>query len=93
MVKLLLIILTFGFAIQCTGSNVFLKKSLCKTEQYPEDSKPSNEKNEEEFKTDKLQSGWYQATQFLNKQLIFTLPELSYFYSTDFSRNPFLPPR
>lgn len=93
MIKLLLVILTFGFVIQCTGSTGFLKKSLCKTEQCPEDNKPSNEKSEEEFKTDKLQSGFYQTSQFLNTPIIFTLPEFSHFYSSGFSSKPFLPPR
>jgi hypothetical protein len=93
MIRFLFLILTFGFIIQCTGTALFLKKSVIKTEQCPDDNKESKETSKEEIKNDqdKLFLSTYFGSFFF--EVCYVIPDCNQYYPPGFYNKPFLPPR
>ena len=93
MVKLLLIILTFGFVINCAGAAFIVKKYVAETEQGSDENKTGEEKGSKEFKKDKDE-----VTSSIAGGLSINYSSLSsqasrYFYPAGFCSKHFLPPR
>ncbi len=92
MAKFLLFILTFGFVIQCTGTAVYVKKSVVKSEQCPDDN-ATGEKNTDNFKIDKQQIAINLFCSFSATSFKEVSSECIQYYPQGFLSKPYLPPR
>ena len=93
MTKFLISILILGFAIQCSGAAVYIKKTVTKTEQCPDGSQSGEENSKQEFKKDKDQIVIHFNIEFYKAQVAYVMTENIQYYSSGFYSNPYLPPR
>lgn len=93
MVKSLFFILTFGFFIQCTGSNNFLKKTFVKTETCSNDSSDNGGKNNVGYKSDQEKFANFQNLKLSTSLLLCSDFQSALLYPTGYISDPFLPPR
>jgi hypothetical protein len=93
MTRLLFFILALGFIVQCTGSACFVKKSVSKTEQCPDDNKTGEEAGKEELKKEKDQISNFFSNELSSGRFVYILSENRQYYPSGFSSKPYLPPR
>ncbi|MEO5945290.1 MAG: hypothetical protein ABIP79_00625 [Chitinophagaceae bacterium] len=93
MVKLLLLILTFGFVLQSTGINPFIKKPMEQTEQMPDDTLKGEEKGKEDYKKEQDNISGFEYFQIGLMPSLHDQFENIQLYSSGVYANPFLPPR
>lgn len=93
MVKLLFLILTFGFVLQSTGTTRIIKKPIEQTEQMPDDTPKGEEKGKEDYKKEQDKISGFEYFQIGLMPSLHDQFENIQLYPSGVYTKPFLPPR
>lgn len=93
MFRVLFIILSLGFFIQCTGATGYLNSSVSEIEQWQDDNKGNEESGKAELKKDQDQFAGYLSLELNQIRISDTHAEYMSLYPTGFHSKLFMPPR